>query len=90
MGGVRYYFCYNGVVYKKSAALPILEAAASGEDCGYSSYDDALFIVHECQDSLGKNTLRYDVRTVKEQRMILDQVEILPSNHIALYSFLHQ
>jgi len=69
--------------------LPILEVADAGDDCGYSSAQDALAVLHVCQLAQTKNTLCFDACTLREQGRILDNVEILPGNHIALYSFLH-
>jgi len=86
---VTFYFFHKGVVYKKATALPILEVASSGDDCGYSSYDNAQSVLQECQDAQSKNTLGFETCTLIGQGRILDNVEILPSNHLALYSFLN-
>ena len=89
MTGTSYYFCYNGIVYMASNALPILEPANAGDACGYASYNDALSILHEYQNIQRKNTLGLDIHALETQRRILDRVEILPNNHMAVYAFLN-
>ena len=89
MTGTSYYFCYNGIIYKASNALPVLEPANAGDACGYASYSDALSILHEYQNIQSKNTLGLDERILEVQRRILERVEILSNNHMAVYAFLN-
>ena len=89
MTGTSYYFFYKGLVYKKSDALPTLEVAMIGDECGFMSREDALEVLHECQHALSINSLRFDEQTLRQQRYILDSVVIFPSNHPSLYYFLH-
>ena len=89
MTGTSYYFCYDGIIYKPSDALPVLEPANAGDTCGYASYGDALSVLHEYQNIQSKNTLSLDAATLDKQHKILDGVEILPNNHMAVYAFLN-
>ena len=80
MPQLQYFYYYNGNIYKKSETLPVLECIDIDESYGFSSYENALYLLQECQNLIGKNSLSFNEDFLEENRTILDNVQILPSN----------
>ena len=84
MSQIQYYYFYNQKIYKKSNVFPILEPTDDYTECGMSSYDEACFILQECQEQLAKNSLSFNEDFIIENGNILDNVEVMPFNKMFL------